>query len=94
MHRAKFAIQNVRSLASLAYQVQRSASGAVKARCLLNPGRVALRYYATSAAAEPFLNGSSSVYVEEMYNSWMQDPKSVHKVRNRYLISEFARVLY
>lgn len=32
------------------------------------------------AAAEPFLNGSSSVYVEEMYNSWIQDPKSVHAV--------------
>uniref|UniRef100_A0A0P5SDD3 2-oxoglutarate dehydrogenase, mitochondrial n=1 Tax=Daphnia magna TaxID=35525 RepID=A0A0P5SDD3_9CRUS len=32
----------------------------------------------TQAAAEPFLNGSSSVYVEEMYNSWLQDPKSVH----------------
>ena len=32
------------------------------------------------AAAEPVLNGSSSVYVEEMYNSWLQDPKSVHAV--------------
>ncbi|XP_046646434.1 2-oxoglutarate dehydrogenase, mitochondrial-like [Daphnia pulicaria] len=32
----------------------------------------------SQAAAEPFLNGSSSVYVEEMYNSWLQDPKSVH----------------
>ena len=30
--------------------------------------------------AEPFLNGTSSVYVEEMYNSWLQDPKSVHAV--------------
>lgn len=30
--------------------------------------------------AEPFLNGTSSVYVEEMYNSWLQDPKSVHTV--------------
>jgi len=29
-------------------------------------------------AAEPFLNGTSSIYVEEMYNSWLQDPKSVH----------------
>lgn len=32
-------------------------------------------------AAEPFLNGSSSAYVEEMYNAWLQDPKSVHAVR-------------
>ena len=34
----------------------------------------------TQAAAEPFFNGSSSGYVEEMYNSWFQDPKSVHAV--------------
>lgn len=33
-----------------------------------------------SAAAEPFLNGSSSSYVEEMYNSWLRDPTSVHVV--------------
>ena len=30
--------------------------------------------------AEPFLNGTSTIYVEEMYNSWLQDPKSVHVV--------------
>ena len=34
----------------------------------------------STAAAEPFLNGSSSTYVEEMYESWRQDPTSVHKV--------------
>ncbi|XP_068217315.1 2-oxoglutarate dehydrogenase-like, mitochondrial isoform X2 [Palaemon carinicauda] len=33
----------------------------------------------TALAAEPFLNGSSSNYVEEMYTSWLQDPKSVHQ---------------
>ena len=33
-----------------------------------------------TAAAEPFLNGSSSIYIEEMYNAWQQDPASVHKV--------------
>ena len=32
-------------------------------------------------AAEPFLNGSSSNYVEEMYTAWLSDPKSVHQVR-------------
>lgn len=37
-------------------------------------------YRSTAAAAEPFLNGSSSVYVEEMYNAWLADPKSVHPV--------------
>lgn len=38
------------------------------------------RNFATQAAAEPFLNGTSSAYVEEMYNSWLKDPNSVHKV--------------
>ncbi|XP_026729993.1 2-oxoglutarate dehydrogenase, mitochondrial isoform X2 [Trichoplusia ni] len=32
----------------------------------------------SSTAAEPFLNGSSSAYVENMYNSWLTDPNSVH----------------
>ncbi|KAF5288848.1 hypothetical protein FQA39_LY03727 [Lamprigera yunnana] len=28
--------------------------------------------------AEPFLNGSSGAYVEDMYNAWLKDPSSVH----------------
>lgn len=35
--------------------------------------------YVTKAAQEPFLNGNSSIYVEEMYLAWKQDPKLVHK---------------
>ena len=44
-----------------------------------------LRRYQTPAqvSAEPFLNGSSSNYVEEMYNAWLEDPKSVHKVSQK-----------
>lgn len=34
----------------------------------------------STAAAEPFLNGSSGAYVEEMYNAWLQNPASVHAV--------------
>lgn len=37
-------------------------------------------YYNSPAAAEPFLNGSSSTYVEDMYNAWLADPSSVHAV--------------
>lgn len=33
----------------------------------------------SSVASEPFMNGSSSTYIEEMYNSWLLDPASVHK---------------
>uniref|UniRef100_A0A672PRX4 2-oxoglutarate dehydrogenase complex component E1 n=1 Tax=Sinocyclocheilus grahami TaxID=75366 RepID=A0A672PRX4_SINGR len=37
------------------------------------------RCYAAPVAAEPFLNGTSSNYVEEMYYAWLENPKSVHK---------------
>lgn len=45
------------------------------------------RLYSTPVAAEPFLNGSSSTYVEDMYNAWLQDPSSVHAV------SSFNKIL-
>jgi len=31
------------------------------------------------ASAEPFINGTSGTYVEDMYESWKEDPTSVHK---------------
>ncbi|KAG1652721.1 2-oxoglutarate dehydrogenase, mitochondrial [Nymphon striatum] len=37
-----------------------------------------IKYYSTKEAQESFLNGSSSSYVEEMYNNWLRDPASVH----------------
>ena len=39
-----------------------------------------VRPIASQASAEPFLNGSSSIYVEEMYLAWQKDAASVHKV--------------
>uniref|UniRef100_A0A673AII3 2-oxoglutarate dehydrogenase E1 component N-terminal domain-containing protein n=1 Tax=Sphaeramia orbicularis TaxID=375764 RepID=A0A673AII3_9TELE len=42
-----------------------------------------IRCYSAPVASEPFLNGTSSNYVEEMYFAWLEDPKSVHKVRTR-----------
>uniref|UniRef100_A0A915EQU5 2-oxoglutarate dehydrogenase, mitochondrial n=1 Tax=Ditylenchus dipsaci TaxID=166011 RepID=A0A915EQU5_9BILA len=33
----------------------------------------------STVTAEPFLNGSSGVYIERMYESWLEDPSSVHK---------------
>lgn len=38
------------------------------------------RHLNTSVTAEPFLNGTSSNYVEEMYYAWLENPKNVHKV--------------
>lgn len=39
---------------------------------------ISSRQQSSSPAAEPFLNGASANYVEEMYRSWQEDPKSVH----------------
>ncbi|XP_033845752.1 2-oxoglutarate dehydrogenase complex component E1 [Periophthalmus magnuspinnatus] len=33
----------------------------------------------TSVSAEPFLNATSSNYLEEMYYAWLENPKNVHK---------------
>lgn len=41
-----------------------------------------IRCYSAPVAAEPFLSGTSSNYVEEMYYAWLENPKSVHKVRS------------
>uniref|UniRef100_A0A9L0R153 2-oxoglutarate dehydrogenase complex component E1 n=1 Tax=Equus caballus TaxID=9796 RepID=A0A9L0R153_HORSE len=38
-----------------------------------------IRSYTAPVAAEPFLSGTSSNYVEEMYYAWLENPKSVHK---------------
>ncbi|XP_034364141.1 2-oxoglutarate dehydrogenase complex component E1 isoform X4 [Arvicanthis niloticus] len=38
-----------------------------------------IRCYSAPVAAEPFLSGTSSNYVEEMYCAWLENPKSVHK---------------
>ena len=35
---------------------------------------------AATVGAEPFLSGSSGTYVEAMYESWLRDRNSVHKV--------------
>ena len=39
---------------------------------------VAKRGY--SDISPSFLNGSSAIYVDEMFRCWQQDPTSVHKV--------------
>ena len=56
-------------------------NGVIGARHSSSNSNTTPRNMSTAVAAEPFLNGSTSNYVEEMYNSWLQDPKSVHAVR-------------
>ncbi len=50
------------------------------------------RAYMARAAQEPFLNGSSSVYVEEMYRAWLKDPNTVHKSWDAFFKSATAGV--
>ncbi|XP_078055638.1 2-oxoglutarate dehydrogenase-like, mitochondrial [Mustelus asterias] len=42
------------------------------------------RLYSVPQASEPFLNGSSSNYLEEMYYAWLANPKSVHESWDKY----------
>lgn len=44
------------------------------------------RHLKTPLASEPFLNGTSSNYVEEMYYTWLENPKSVHKVQMNLIL--------
>ncbi|XP_020713905.1 2-oxoglutarate dehydrogenase, mitochondrial isoform X2 [Ceratitis capitata] len=46
----------------------------------------AIRAY-SSAPAEQFASGTSATYVEEMYNSWLRDPTSVHTSWDAYFRS-------
>lgn len=39
-----------------------------------------LRQVSAPVSSEPFLNGSSTRYIEGMYKAWLEDPASVHKV--------------
>jgi len=77
MHRLTNAIGSVgRPLAGKALQRTFSSSP-------VKTPKQGIRLYstpATSVVAEPFLNGTSSTYVEEMYESWLENPGSVHKV--------------
>ncbi|XP_034824376.2 2-oxoglutarate dehydrogenase complex component E1 isoform X2 [Maniola hyperantus] len=73
MHRARIALQ----------ASTRTGSTERFASWLLNKPQVAVvtvnvNRLKSSTAAEPFLNGSSSAYVETMYNTWLSDPNAVH----------------
>ncbi|XP_045493690.1 2-oxoglutarate dehydrogenase, mitochondrial isoform X2 [Colias croceus] len=73
MHRARLMLQASNKIGS----TERFASWLIK-----KPQPAAMTVSAnrlkSSTAAEPFLNGSSSAYVETMYNNWLTDPNSVH----------------
>ena len=93
MHRLMNAVSSVgRPLATKALQRTFASSSSSSLSSLVKSQKpAAVRVYstpATSVVAEPFLNGTSSTYVEEMYESWLENPNSVHKVM--YI---FARII-
>lgn len=53
-------------------------------------GPISTRAASSTVNLEPFLNGSSGNYVEEMYEAWRSDPKSVHKVGGDVVWSDFV----
>ncbi|KAJ7988277.1 hypothetical protein DPEC_G00321910 [Dallia pectoralis] len=59
------------------------AQGLLQARRLAAGGALStpepMRSYTAPVSAEPFLNGTSCNYVEEMYYAWLENPRSVHK---------------
>ncbi|KAK1892247.1 2-oxoglutarate dehydrogenase mitochondrial [Dissostichus eleginoides] len=80
MHRLRTCAARLRPLTAL-----QAAQTVGPQRPITGPSRggtrtfLPIRCYTAPVASEPFLNGTSSNYVEEMYFAWMEDPKSVHK---------------
>lgn len=64
------------------YRLGTIARNALKRHLLASFKHNSWRLQSTAVAVtkEPFLSGSNSNYVEEMYASWLDDPKSVHRV--------------
>ncbi|XP_071653270.1 2-oxoglutarate dehydrogenase complex component E1 isoform X5 [Temnothorax longispinosus] len=82
MYKARTIFRTLAPLAPRMCGPERYASWVVRSHPLTRTSQVIFtepaRKYNSRAATEPFLNGSSSSYVEEMYNAWLQDPNSVH----------------
>uniref|UniRef100_A0A0K2UIX6 2-oxoglutarate dehydrogenase, mitochondrial n=1 Tax=Lepeophtheirus salmonis TaxID=72036 RepID=A0A0K2UIX6_LEPSM len=55
-----------------------------KTRTFPNFIRSAAPYCSIAKIEESYLNGNSSVYIEEMYQAWSQEPKSVHASWDAY----------
>ncbi|XP_063975180.1 2-oxoglutarate dehydrogenase complex component E1 isoform X5 [Diachasmimorpha longicaudata] len=84
MYRTRTVFSSLTPLAPRIYGTERFASWLVRGYPFIRNRQavVALeskrRFYGSKVATEPFLNGSTSSYVEEMYNAWLRDPQSVH----------------
>lgn len=75
MHRARSIVTTISNQQSQKFASWLLSKGPLPAICATST-----RTYNVPASAEPFLNGSSATYVEDMYNAWLKDPASVHSV--------------
>lgn len=80
MHRARTVFNNLVPFIPTAVGKERFASWLLQSGSVRFLTSTTGKRYNAPVAAEPFLNGNSSAYVEEMYNAWLADPKSVHAV--------------
>ncbi|XP_011066668.1 PREDICTED: 2-oxoglutarate dehydrogenase, mitochondrial isoform X3 [Acromyrmex echinatior] len=82
MYKARTVFSTLVPLAPRICGPERYASWVVRSHSLTRTSQLIFtepaRKYNSRVATEPFLNGSTSSYVEEMYNAWLQDPHSVH----------------
>ncbi|XP_069773772.1 2-oxoglutarate dehydrogenase complex component E1 isoform X3 [Narcine bancroftii] len=74
MHHLRTCAAKLRPLSASQTVKNLSHSGSVVSRTFQQG-----RFYTAPVAAEPFLSGTSSNYVEEMYFAWLENPQSVHK---------------
>ena len=89
MYKARVVFNSLTPLAPRVCGAKKFASWLVRSDPLTRTSQVLVtepKRYNSRAATEPFLNGSTSSYVEEMYNAWLQDPHSVHIVCTYTLI--------
>ncbi|XP_069022428.1 2-oxoglutarate dehydrogenase complex component E1 [Embiotoca jacksoni] len=75
MHRFRTTVVRLRPLTAQSQSRPRPAAVGGGSRTFQQPAR----HLTSSVAAEPFLNGTSLNYVEEMYYTWLENPKNVHK---------------
>ncbi|XP_012538859.1 2-oxoglutarate dehydrogenase, mitochondrial isoform X3 [Monomorium pharaonis] len=95
MYKARTIVSTLAPLAPRICGPERYASWVVRSHPLTRTSQVILtepprKWHSSQVAAEPFLNGSSSSYVEEMYNAWLQDPNSVHVSWDSYFRNSTA----
>lgn len=78
MHRARFLVNALKGTNGQKFASWLLSRTAPPAIC--STATTSVRCYNVPAESDPFLNGSSGSYLEDMYNAWLADPSSVHPV--------------